>query len=416
MKNRIEQMSDMLHKAVAGRGFYWVLGMALLAALVFRVSYLSADPPIGITRSQDFSTDPFQYVYFAENSVDKGIANPYDDPSFGQWRHTSQHILALMLFNVVGTGRAEGNAVSVIFSLASILLLTLAIKNYGSRLGALFFAIIASFDFTLIWFGRTPFLEASQNFWLCGSVYLFSCRNRHWLYLSSAGLACAFASFYAKMIAVFMLGVFAVLWILLYLNEEENRKATVKSAIHYYAGYVAGIVSWLLLVYFPVQRQISGYLSEQAVGLYGAPKAFDSLKDFAWQYVSLLWEHEFFLKMPVVTLLAYMFGAGVLIWFAGRRPGKRLFGEFNVGWVILVLWFTFGYILLFPWNYRPLRYQTTMMLPAMAMAGVALACVFDRLRKPEQTPHKDKATERNKQANPTIFVIIWAVWLLPVFR
>ena len=206
MKNRLEQLVDGVSATVSGRAFYLILGVILLIALVFRVVCLSADPPMGITRSQDFSTDPFQYVYFAENAVNHGTANPYDDPSYSQWKHTSQNLLALIVFNIAGTGRAQGNAVGVIFNLASILLLALAIKNYGSRLGALFFAIIASFDFTLIWFGRTPFLEASQNFWLCGSVYLFSCRNRHWLYLAAGGLTCALAAFYGKMIAVYMLG------------------------------------------------------------------------------------------------------------------------------------------------------------------------------------------------------------------
>ncbi len=414
MKNRLEQLIDGVSSAVAGRGFYLILGVVLLIALVFRVVCLSADPPMGITKSQDFSTDPFQYVYFAENTVNHGTANPYDDPSYSQWKHTSQNLLALIVFNIAGTGRAQGNAVGVIFNLASILLLALAIKNCGSRIGALFFAIIASFDFTLIWFGRTPFLEASQNFWLCGSVYLFSCRNRHWLYLAAAGLTCALAAFYGKMIAVYMLGVFAVLWILLYLNDEEDRKAQVKSAIHFYAGYGVGILSWILFVYFPAQKQISGYLAEQAVGLYGAPKAFDSVKDFVWQYISLLWEHDFFLKMPLVTVLTYLFGAGVLTWFVGKQTGKKLFAEFNLGWVILMLWFAVGYVTLFPWNYRPLRYQTSIMFPAMAMAGVALAYAFDYLRRLGSAATKSKAQDRDKHKNPALFIVLWAIWLLPL--
>ena len=83
----------------------------------------------------------------------------------------------------------------------------------------------------------------------------------------------------------------------------------------------------------------------------------------------------------MVTILAYLFGAGVLTWFVGKRTGKKLFAEFNLGWVILMLWFVVGYVTLFPWNYRPLRYQTSIMFPAMAMAGVALAYAFDYLRR-----------------------------------
>jgi len=414
VKNRLEQLADGVSATVAGRSFYLILGIILLIALVFRVVYLTADPPIGITRSQDFSTDPPQYMYFAENSVDHGISNPYGDPSYSQWAQTSQNLLAVIVFTIAGTGRAQGNAVGVIFNLASILLLALAIKNYGSRIGALFFVIIASFDFTLIWFGRTPFLEASQNFWLCASVYLFSKRKAHWLYLAASGLACAIAAFYGKMIAVSMLGVFAVVWGLLYLNEEENRAALVRSAIYFYAGYAVGMLSWLLFVYLPAQGQVSSYLAEQAVGLYGTPKAFDSVNDFVWQYISLLWEHDFFLKMPVVTILAYLFGAGVLTWFVGKRTGRRLLGQFNVGWVVLMLWFAVGYATLFPWNYRPLRYQTIIMFPAMAMTGVALAYALDYLRRPSAANPKGKTTDRNAQRNPAYALVFGAIWLLPL--
>ena len=414
MTDYLRQMGDRISARAEGRSFYLILGIILLIALVFRVVYLTADPPMGITKSQDFSTDPPQYMYFAENSVDHGNSNPYGDPSYSQWVQTSQNLLAVIVFTIAGTGRAQGNAVGVIFNLASILLLTLAIKNYGSRIGALFFTIIASFDFTLIWFGRTPFLEASQNFWLCAAVYLFSRRNAHWLYLAASGVACAVAAFYGKMIAVSMLGVFAVLWVLLYLNEEENRKALVRSAIYFYAGYAAGLLSWLLFVYFPAQGQVSSYLAEQAVGLYGTPKAFDSVKDFVWQYISLLWEHDFFPKMPVVTILAYLFGGGVLTWFVGKRTSKRLFGEFNVGWVALMLWFAVGYVTLFPWNYRPLRYQTIIMFPAMAMAGVALAYAFDYLRRLGSAAPKSKTQDRDKHKNPALFIVLWAIWLLPL--
>jgi hypothetical protein len=410
----LRQLGDRIGARTEGRSFYLILGLVLLIALVFRVVYLTADPPMGITRSQDFSTDPPQYMYFAENLVDHGNSNPYGDPSYSQWIQTSQNLLAVILFNIAGTGRAQGNAVGVIFNLASILLLALAIKNYGSRLGALFFAIIASFDFTLIWFGRTPFLEASQNFWLCVSVYLFSRRNAHWLYLATSGLACAVAAFYGKMIAVSMLGVFAVVWVLLYLNEEENRQALVRSAIYFYAGYAAGLLSWLLFVYLPAQGQVSSYLAEQAVGLYGTPKAFDSFNDFVWQYLSLLWEHDFFLKMPMVTILTYLFGVGVLTWFVGKRTGKKLFGEFNIGWVIMMLWFAIGYVTLFPWNYRPLRYQTTIMFPAMAMAGVALAFAWDYLRRPSAANPKSRASDRDAQRNPAYALVFGTIWLLPL--
>jgi hypothetical protein len=409
----LERLIKKLDVVVAGRTFYLILGIIVLIGLGFRVAYIDADPPMGITRSQDFSTDPFQYVYFAENSVAHGNSNPYHDPRFAQWEKSSENTLAWVVFNLLGTGRTQGNAVGVIFNLAAVWLLALALKNFGSRFGALLFAVIASFDFTLVWFARTPFLEACQNFWLCGAVYLFSRGRDHWLFYASAGLTCAVAAFFGKMIALFMVGSFTATWLLLYFNDPENRKAVQNSAIRFYAGFGAATIVWLVAVYLPSSSQVSGYLSEQAVGLYGAPKALESFSLFIWQFATLVWESELFAKMPVVAILAFLFGAGMLSRFARRPSGKKLFGDFNVGWVILLLWFAVGYLALFPWNYRPLRYQTTLMFPAMAMAGVALAAAYDHLRHRAPTATKAKSPEK-LNLNIVVMAALWAIWFLPL--
>jgi tetratricopeptide (TPR) repeat protein len=411
-------LGDLVKKVIAvvsGRGFYLILGSVLVVAIVLRTLFLSADPPAGITKSQDFSTDPFQYVYFAKNSVDHGVSNPYHDPRFSQWEKSTQNLLAWVVYSVAGTGRVQGNMVGVIFNLLSILLLALTIKNFGARLGALIFAMLAACDFTLVSFARTPFLEASQNFWICGSVYLFSRRREHWLYYAGAGLVCGIAAFFGKMIALFMLGTFTTVWLLLYLNEVEARKELTKSAIRFYAGFAITTVVWLFYSYLPSRGEMSGYLSEQAIGLYGAPKALDSIGDFIWQFVSLLWEQWFFDKMPLITICTFVAGAGILLYFARKSPGKKLFAEFNVGWVILFLWFAIGYLSLFPWNYRPLRYQTTLMFPAMALTGLAISYSFEHFKQRKSASAKGNRPDSGHKLNAPVAAILWAIWLMPLF-
>ena len=105
-----------------GKGFYFALALILLSALVLRTLYLEADAPLGITKSQDFSTDPFQYVYFAKNLIDHSESNPLQDPRFSQWEKSSQNLVALAVFSLSGTGRAAGNLVGVGFNLLPILL------------------------------------------------------------------------------------------------------------------------------------------------------------------------------------------------------------------------------------------------------------------------------------------------------
>ncbi|MGB5139918.1 MAG: tetratricopeptide repeat protein [Candidatus Zixiibacteriota bacterium] len=407
----MKKVVDKIDAVVAGKAFFLLLGIILLCGLTFRVAYLDADPPAGITKSQDFSTDPPQYNYFAKNSVDHGSANPYGDPRFAQWQKSSQNFLALIVFNLFGTGRAAENGVAVVFNLAAILLLALAIKNFGSRLAALLFAAFACFDFTMLWFGRTPFLEGAQNFWICLSVYLFSKGPAKSLFYIFAGIACAAAAFFGKMIALFMAGVFLVVFLMKYLNDNETKKAALKNAIWFGGGYLFTAIVYLVAVYLPSRSQVAGYLTEQAFGLYGAPKALDSPNDFLYQLMTLLWDAQFFTKMPIITILAFIGGAGILTWFAvAQSRDKKLFGDFNTGWLLVLVWFGAGYVALFPWNYRPLRYQTTIMFPAFALAAIALAYMIEFLKSAR--PQAKKAVERTVRL--PVLLASWGLWLLPL--
>lgn len=406
----MKELFAKIDAAASGKAFFLILGIILLCGMIFRVAYLDADPPAGITRSQDFSTDPFQYVYFAKNSVEVGNPNPYNDPRFTQWEKSSQNFLALAVFTLFGTGRAEGNAVAVIFNLASILLLALALRNFGARLAALIFALIASLDFTMVWFARTPFLEASQNFWLCATVFCFSLAERRLIYFALAGFTCAGAAFFGKTIALFMLGVFGLLALYQYLNEPEDRKAVIKRWLYFAGGFAVTTVIWFFYIYLPSRGEFSGYLSEQAFGLYGAPKALDSVAAFCWQLISLLWEQMYFLKQPLPTILAFFAGAGILALLARRAPGRRMLGQVHSGWLLLLLWFAVGYLSLFPWNYRPLRYQTTIMFPAFALAALALAAMIRFTPQPKAAPKKGQAPTVNLPQ----LIVTWALWLLPL--
>ncbi len=376
----MRKLIKIVEGVASGRSFYLCLGIIILIGLIFRVLYLSADPPQGITKSQDFSTDPPQYTYFAHNLVSQGEANPYHDPRFSQWEYSSQNLLALGVYALFGTGRVPGNVVAVIFNLLSIWLLALAIKNFGSRIGALFFAIFAAFGFTLIWFARTPFLESSENFWLCIAVYFFSLHESKQWAVVAAGASCAIGAFFGKMIALYMLGPFTALWIVLYFTADEDRKELWRKVAYYYGGFIAITLIWFLAIYLPAQSRVGGYFAEQAIGLYGAPKALDSIGQFFFSLNTLLWDRNFFTKMPVITTLAFFGGCIALYWLARSGKSNRWFRTFNPGWVLITFWFAVGFLSLFPWNYRPLRYQTTIMFPAMALAAFCLGYAWEHLR------------------------------------
>lgn len=403
-------MRELIRKidaAVSGRGFFPILGIVILAGLILRVLFLSADAPSGFTRSQDFSTDPFQYVYFAKNSVEVGDSNPYDDPRFTGWEKSTMNLVSWLTFNVIGTGRAEGNAVAVIFNLASILLLALAIRRFGSPLAAIIFAIIASFDYALLWFARTPFLEAAQNFWLCAAVYFFALAQKRPTHFVFAGIACGAAAFFGKMIALFMLGAFGLLAIAQWLSLED-RKPIIQGGVRFAIGFAIAALAWLFYIYLPSRGELGGYLAEQALGLYGAPKALESPNQFVWYLVTLLFDQLYFFRTPIVTLLAFVAGAGILRQLAARN-GKYVLGRVDPGWLLIFFWFAVGYLSLFPWNYRPLRYQTTLMFPAMALAALALEKLLIWARRERASGKKSAAPEYRG----ALIAAFWGLWLLP---
>ncbi len=171
-KNGVFDVLNRIPRLVEGKKFLLALGLVLLLGLILRIAYFDADPPLGITRSQDFSTDPFSYNMFAENKVDYGNANPLNDQRWILYERSTQTLAALSVYTVAGTGRAAGNFVAVLLNLLAITFIALGIRNFGSRIGAIAFALIAAVSYIVVFFGRTPFLEASQNFWLAAAFLL----------------------------------------------------------------------------------------------------------------------------------------------------------------------------------------------------------------------------------------------------
>ena len=394
-------------KLADGRGFYFILAATLVVGVLFRTINISADAPNGFTKSQDVSTDPFAYTYFAENAVDYGDANPFDDPRWIVYEKSTQTVAAYIVYSILGTGRAQGNLTAAILNLLAILLVALGMKNFGTRIGALLFALIACMNFTLSVFARIPFLEASQNLWLAASFYFFSHGERRGYFFGFAGAAAAAAAFFGKMIALYAAGFFLVVWIFKYLTVEVDRKTVFKSAVIFYASYAAVGVFWFLFTYLPSATEVSSYYAEQGMGLYGAPKAFEELKMFFWQIQNLLWERRFIEKLPFVSILASISGAVVIWYLAKTLKLKRMVTPLTIGWVLLLFWLVFAYGALFPFNYRPLRYQTTLMFPMMALAGIVLALPLERL--------KSKAGKKKSRSSKTVYPAIgWSIWLAPI--
>lgn len=392
-----------------GKRFYIILGAIFAVGLIARVLYLPADAPIGLTRSQDVSTDPFAYTYFAKNLIERGNANPFNDPRWIVYEKSTQTVAALIVYAILGTGRAQGNLTAVILNLLAIFFIVLAIKNYGSRLAALFFALLACMNFTLIMFARIPFLEASQNLWLAAAFYFFSLGEKRKVWFFAAGAATAAAAFFGKMVALYAGGLYLAVWVFKLLTAEDNKKSIFADAVKFYVAYVAVGMFWFLYTYLPSASEVSSYYAEQGLGLYGSPKAFEELRMFFWQIQNLLAEREFFAKLPFVTLLSAFGGAMAIAALVRSLRERKVIYPLSSGWVILVVWLLVAYVALFPFNYRPLRYQTTLMFPMMALAGILLAMPFEYVKSRTKAEKKKKSDSEGG----ILTAIFWGLWFAP---
>jgi hypothetical protein len=190
--------------------------------------------------------------------------------------------------------------------------------------------------------------------------------------LIPSGICFAGGIFFGKTMAAFILPAcfgFLLLWMFQHRSSSE-KKVEIKPLILFSAGFLAVTLFWVLFSYLPAKKEVSGYLSEQALGLYGFPVALQSIRGF---YSALFtFGTEIFYRMPVVFAFAFL---GLLLFFQHRSSLKRLVnhkGHRSKTWFFLVFWFLTAFFLLMILNYQPLRYQIYLIPPMCGLAGIWL--------------------------------------------
>jgi len=370
--------------------FLFITGLILTSRLLF----LSADPPY-VSWSQDLLTDPFQYVSFARSKILWGQWDLFGQDLFLLWKNSALTLFSFLSFKLLGIGRLQANLTAVVLNISSLFFLFLALRKTNGYRAAVFSVLLLGADFTFLAYGRETFAEVSVIFFLSLGFYLLVHGSRKALFLWLAGALHMCSILFGKMLAVFILP--ACLAVLFSITVKEPRKR-ILPVLHFLGGASIIFLPWFVLVYNPASRHISGYLSEMSVGMYGLPEALESINHFLLSFFSfgqvskvfpdmpaLSIETDFFYKLPVIFVIAFLF---MIYWFSrflGRRKILDTFKSFSIPEVYSVFWFVFGFLVLMPWNYRPLRYQTLLIPPLAIMAGLGL----DRFLSPDDKS-KDK--------------------------
>jgi tetratricopeptide (TPR) repeat protein len=374
-----------------------------IAALLLRINNLSADPPVDLTTSQDVYTDPAQYTSYARNYILYGSFNPLHDYRLVFFLKSATTLLALLIFKIIGVGYFQSNVVGLLFSFATILLSYFSVRKIAGKVAALFFLILISVDYNQIFYGRLPFLENSMNFFgvLAFAVILYGRSKGAFM---TAGMFLATAIFFCKLIGLIYLFPFACYIAYDYLSVNKSPKFQFMGRYAFFAaGFMAVALFWYFFSYLPLSKSVSGYVEEQAFDLYGVPLALKSVWIFIQRYPSLGGSGDLFGRMPAASMLAW--GMTLIFFYRGFRMEnwRNMLYGITPGVLFFIALIVAAYGGLMIWNYRPLRYQTILIYPVYALAGIALSWLLNG----------DKIKAREHWSFP---FFLFALILIPLFN
>lgn len=350
--------------------FVLIFGLALF----IRFNHLSADPPNKISFSQDIETDPPQYTIFARNAVQTGDGNPYQDHRYVTYQYSLVTATSRLVYGALGVGTYQANLVGLLLTLISMLLFYFVVRKglgNGAALLAMFFIGI---NYLGIFFGRRPFLETGMNalfiLGLLGLAYGERKVMGHLLF----GACFAAAVVFGKIIALGFLGAPVLYYF--YRRLFLDDKTAVRQAIWAAGGFAVVTAIWYFLIFRPNAAMLTGYVSEQAFELYGAPEGLMSVPKFVWKFLSFGKDAVFFDRMPAEGIAAVVVCL-ILAAHLLRSGAKRIAGETPRPILILLAgWLISTYLSQMPWNYQPVRYQTAMIFPLAALTAAGLAYLW----------------------------------------
>ena len=348
-----------------------ILFILLFGLAVFlRFYHLAADPPQGITFSQGIETDPPQYTVFARNDVLQNDWNPYNDDRYVTYQYSLISIVSRGIYGLFGTGTYQCNLIAALVTILTLILFYFVSRKIIGNSGALLTLFFIGINYLQIFFGRRPFLEVGMNFLFILGLFCLTLWEKKTFGHFFWGLFTAAAIVFGKVIGLAFLAAPGAYYLyrLLYLKDQQAFKDMAAMV----TGFIVCVGAWYVFVFSPHAASVTGYVGEQAFGLYGTPEGLQSLTRFVWKFLAFGIDSEFFNRMPAISIAAaatVVFLASYL--FPGRRVQKQ--DRFhNTALIAIAAWLVGIYFAQMPWNYQPVRYQISLVFPLAVLTSAGI--------------------------------------------
>ncbi len=369
-----EQITDRPAFAIPRKVEVLVFVLLFSLAVFLRFHHLSADPPTTVSQSTGIDTDPPQYTIHARNDVLTGDWNPYGETRYVTYRYSLVSGMSWVIYRIFGVGTYQANLVGVILSLMSLLLFYFVSRKIFDSGVALLALLFVGVNHVAVFFDRRPFLENGMIFLLVLGLFFLVYMEERWIGHILFGACIAGAVVFGKLIALAFLPVPVAYYAYRFMLTKSKRIFARFAAMLLGLAVVSGL--WLLFIFLPRAWSVTGYVGEQAFGLYGYPEGLESVMMFIWKFLTLGISEAFYERMPVVGIAA---AVGMILLCS------RLFDRTSDGTprakpdpreVALMVWLAATYLAIVPWNYQPLRYQTVMIYPTAALGAALLGWLY----------------------------------------
>ena len=343
----------------------FAIGLLAILALGagLRLFRLRADPPLNLSWSHGIFTDGPATIAGARAKFLTG------DWSFGSARFPLLSVVTYASFKCLGLGLAPARLPFVLAGLLTILIVGLLVREEAGTRAGLLAALLVAVNYNLVMYSRLTLSESYLSLFMILSLYFWQKGLRSRRFLALSGLSLLIGIAFVKPHGVYLLP--ALLLGLLFLRGNERHwRAVGAAALIFLSSFIAGLLAWLWFVFLPDWRLITGYLVDNLLTLPGSPLAGLTLDNLVMRYLTCAVESQLATRSPVVCLLAYGYLLYLLAQARSRwRPVSPLV-------VSTALWLLLGFGLLAFFNYRPLRYQLPLLLPACILAALALEGIF----------------------------------------